>query len=103
MVEAIRKWRHYLARHFTLLTDQKFVSFMFGKNCKGKITNDKIVHWRIELCSYSFDISYRPGKENVLANTLSRVYCSVMSYGNLLDLYSSLCHPGVITFPFYPF
>ena len=70
IVEAICKWRHYLAtRHFILLTDQKSVSFMFDQNSKGKIKNDKISGWRIELCSYSFDISYRPGKENVLVQT----------------------------------
>ena len=30
IVEALRKWRHYLTgRHFTIITDQKSVSFMF--------------------------------------------------------------------------
>ena len=31
VIEAIRKWKHYLTgRHFTLITDQKSVSYMFN-------------------------------------------------------------------------
>jgi hypothetical protein len=30
IVEAIRKWRHFLTRHFYLVTDQRSVSFMFN-------------------------------------------------------------------------
>ena len=48
IVEALRKWRHYLlGNRFTIVTDQKSVAFMFdGKNC-GKVKNDKIMGWRI--------------------------------------------------------
>ena len=42
IVEAIRKWRHYLTgRHFTLVMDQRSVSFMFDRCKYGKIKNDK--------------------------------------------------------------
>ena len=46
IVEALRKWRHFLmGRHFTLLTDQKSVSFMFNNAAYGKTKNDKIERW----------------------------------------------------------
>ena len=42
VVEALRKWRHLLiGRHFTLVTDQKSVSFMFDRHHASKIKNEK--------------------------------------------------------------
>ena len=96
IIEAIRHWRHLLTgRHFTLKTDQKSVSYMFDQKHKGKIKNDKIMRWRLELSCYSFDISYLPGKENIPADTLSRVACSISSENSLYKLHESLCHPGI--------
>ena len=98
IIESIRKWRHYLAtHHFTLFTDQRSVAFMFDKGVpvRSKMT---ILRWRIELGSFSFNIQYRPGKENILADTLSRVQCSAMTTDNLVILHTSLCHPGVTRF-----
>ena len=68
---------------------------MFEKKHKGRIKNDKIYRWRLDLSCYSFDIRYRPGEENVIADTFSRVYCSAVSSDTLVDLHNSLCHPGV--------
>ncbi|XP_054260530.1 uncharacterized protein LOC128985173 [Macrosteles quadrilineatus] len=43
IVEALRKWRHYLiGRHFRLITDQRSVAFMFSDRNASKIKNDKI-------------------------------------------------------------
>ena len=97
IVEAIRKWRHFLSgRHFTLITDQKSVSFMFDCSTGNKIKNDKILRWRLELACYSCDIKYRPGIENSSADLFSRAYCSaVSSSSDLLQLHNSLCHPGI--------
>lgn len=95
IVEAIRKWRHYLTgRHFSILTDQQSVAYMFKTNHKGKIKNDKIMRWRIELSTYDFDIIYRPGCQNVSADALSRV-CMSMSISKLREIHEDLCHPGV--------
>ena len=122
VVEAIRHWRHFLTgRHFSLITDQKSVSFMFNTNHKGKIKNEKIMRWRMELMCYHFDIKYRPGSENIPADTLSRP-CNTMFNANapifdpcdfsshsinsisssvysnidkLKELHISLSHPGV--------
>ena len=59
IIESIHHWKHYLTgKHFTLKTDQKSVSYMFDQRHRGKIKNDKIMHWRVELSCYSFDIVY---------------------------------------------
>lgn len=45
IVEAGRKRRYYLVgTRFTLLTDQKSVSFMFDRSYQRKLKNDKIQH-----------------------------------------------------------
>ena len=96
VVEALRKWRHLLlGRHFTLLTDQKSVSYMFDTRHANKIKNDKILRWRIELSSFYFTVVHRPGKENVGADTLSRAFCGAVTVNRLRELHIALCHPGV--------
>ena len=69
---------------------------MFNTNNHGKIKNNKILRWQIELSCYDFDIQYRPGKENWTADCLTRAYCSA-AYNNepLVKLHESLCHPGI--------
>ena len=98
IVESLKRWRHYLiGKKFTLLTDQKSVSFMLDPKSHGKIKNEKICRWRIELSCFSFVIQYRTGKTNSAADLLSRSYnCSMsQTYTKLASLHSDLCHPGV--------
>lgn len=97
IVESIRQWRHYLLGvHFQLLTDQRSVAFIYDRNHHGKIKNDKIQRWKLELSCFSYDVVYRPGRENAGADALSRLYsCSIASGTNLKELHANLCHPGV--------
>ena len=96
IIEAVRHWKHYLTgKHFTLRTDQKSVSFMFDQKHKGKIKNDKILRWRIELSCYSFDIVYKPGWDNIPPDALSRISCALPNDESLRQLHDALCHPGV--------
>ena len=72
IIETIRHWKHYLTgRHFLIKTDQRSVAYMFNTKQRGKIKNDKIMRWRIELSCYNFDIVYRPGAENIAPDTFS--------------------------------
>ena len=97
IIEAVRHWKHFLSgRLFTLKTDQKSVDYMFDLRHKGKIKNDKFLRWRLELSCYSFDIVYRPGKDNVPPDTLSRATCAAATEDSLYNLHEALCHPGVI-------
>ena len=43
IIETVRKWEHFLkGRHFTLVTNQKCVSFIFDKANRGKVKNAKL-------------------------------------------------------------
>ena len=71
-------------RHFILKTGQKSVSYMFEKQHRGKIKNEKFLHWRLELSCFSFDIVYR------LSAT-----CAMATEDSLFKLHEALCHPGI--------
>lgn len=95
IVEAIKKWRHYLiGNNFRLVTDQRSVSFIYGNELKGKVKNEKIQRWKLELSCFHYDVVYRPGPENLGADALSRQYCSA-SQTELYKLHEALSHPGV--------
>ena len=97
IIESGRRWRHYLiGRHFVLITDQQSITYMFNSQRHGKIKNDKIMRWRVELSCYSYDIIYRPGRMNLAADALSRSTCaSVEPTNSLSKLHDQLCHPGI--------
>ena len=97
IIEALRHWRQFLTgKHFTLKTDQKSVAFMFNQQHKSKIKNDKIMRWKLELSCYSFDISYKPGKDNVVPDTFSRIIGALSTDKSLYKLHDALCHPGIV-------
>jgi hypothetical protein len=72
---------------------------MYNNKRRTKIKNDKIARWRVDLSCYNYDVVYRPGEENVGADTLSRIKnCSVISNHSLSylkELHEALCHPGI--------
>ena len=46
IVEAIRKWSHFLAgHHFKLITDQRSVAFMYNHKTHAKLKNTKDLRW----------------------------------------------------------
>ena len=76
IIQTVRKWNHYLCRcKFTLITDQQSLAFMFDqkKKKRSKIKNAKTELWQIEMCAFSYDIIYKPGKLNVTPDALSRI------------------------------
>ena len=57
IMEAVCKWGHLLSRqHFTIITDQRSVSFMFDNRKRSKIKNTKIQSWRMELAEFSYTL-----------------------------------------------
>ena len=98
IIEVVRKGSYFLLRReFHLITDQRTVAFMLDKRKHTKIKNNKIQGWRLELASYGYTIQYRPGRENVGPDTLTRAICASMtnSLSKLSDIHDRLCHPGV--------
>lgn len=67
---AITTLRPYLyGRHFLVKTDHKPLIYMYNmKNPASKLTRI-----RLELEEYDFTIEYIPGKDNVMADALSRI------------------------------
>lgn len=82
--------------HFSLITDQKSVSFMFNPKTMSKVINKnkKISMYMMGLCNFLFDVIYCSSKENAVVDALSRVYSSTTST-NLLNLHKELCHLGL--------
>jgi hypothetical protein len=69
ILEAIRLWRPYLSYDkFLVLTDHAPLTRLF----KQKELNQRQTRWIETLSEYTFDIVYKPGKTNVVADALSR-------------------------------
>ena len=68
---------------------------MFDQKRIGKIKNAKILSWRIELGTFSYNVIHRPGSENVAADALSRVIAVLNLHLDLMKIHGSLGHPGI--------
>lgn len=65
---AVEKYKPYLyGTKFTLVTDHKPLTFI-----KNSTKNAKILNWRLQLENYDYDVIYKCGKANVVADALSR-------------------------------
>jgi hypothetical protein len=69
IVHSLRKWRHYLmGKRFELITDHNGLKYLFDQ----PILNVRQTRWLEFLSEYDFDIKHIKGKENKVANALSR-------------------------------
>ena len=69
VVHALKKWRHYLlSQVFELVTDHKSLKWIFTQ----PDLNMRQRRWVEFLQEFSFEIKFRPDKENQAANALSR-------------------------------
>lgn len=67
---ATRHFRPYLfGRKFTLYTDHQPLTYALNL----KTPNSKLVKWRLRLSEFNFEVEYKPGKQNVVADALSRI------------------------------
>ena len=98
IIEVVRKWRHFLARRqFALITDQRSVAFILDSRKPTKIKNNKIQEWRLELASFCYTVTYRPGKDNIGPDILTRALCAsaISTHNKPSGIDDQLCHPGV--------
>jgi hypothetical protein len=69
IVHALKMWRHYLlGRKFVLMTDHYGLRYLFDK---PKL-NARQARWMNLLSEFDFEIKHIKGKENRVANALSR-------------------------------
>lgn len=70
IVWATKQFRHYLyGRKFIVQTDHRPLVWLSGL----KEPNSKLQRWKIKLEEYNFTVEYIQGKENVVADALSRI------------------------------
>lgn len=75
VVFALKIWRHYLlAEKFELFTNHKSLKYLFTQ----KDLNMRQQRWLEFLASYDLDIQYTHGKENVVADALSRKHAVIV-------------------------
>ena len=66
--------RHYLfGSKFEVFSDHKSLKYLFDQ----KELNMRQRRWLELLKDYDFDLSYHPGKENVVVDALSRKYFQI--------------------------
>lgn len=69
VVHAIEKFRQYVdGTHFTVITDHSALQWL----SKMRDPHGRLARWAMKLQQFDFDIVHRPGKSNVVADSLSR-------------------------------
>ena len=71
VIFATNHFRVYLfGRQFHLVTDNRALTWLHSQSLEPK---DRITRWVMDLQEFDFIVSHRPGKENLNADTLSRL------------------------------
>jgi hypothetical protein len=71
VVHAINKFRHYITGYEIFIhTDHSTIRYLMNK----PITNGRVTRWLLLLQEFNITILDRPGKENVVADFLSRIH-----------------------------
>ncbi|GKD76875.1 putative mitochondrial protein [Tanacetum coccineum] len=88
VVAALDKWKGYLLdRHFKIRTDHFSLKYLLNQ----KLTTPFQFKWLPKLLGYDYEIVYKKGSENVVADALSRMDSS----GELLQISVSSVSSGV--------
>ncbi|GJV33332.1 putative mitochondrial protein [Tanacetum coccineum] len=67
---ALEKWRGYLLdRHFKIKTDHFSLKYLMGQ----RLTTPFQTKWLPKLLGFDYEISYKSGSENVVADALLRI------------------------------
>ncbi|KAK9058307.1 hypothetical protein SSX86_023148 [Deinandra increscens subsp. villosa] len=70
ITESVKKWRQYLlGSRFRVYTDHHSLKHLLTQT----IQTPEQQKWLTKLMGYDFEIHYKPGKENMVADALSRV------------------------------
>ncbi len=76
IMHALERWRPFLlGRHFKVYTDHR--SLVYLKTQSN--LNQRQLRWMEKAADYDCEILYKPGKENVVADALSRIHINALS------------------------
>ena len=93
IVEALHYWRYLLLRRkFQWSQIRKVFYSCMTKVPDPKLKNDKIARWPIKLLQLIFNMKYRPGKENSVADTFSRIAAVNNPLSTFRELHENPCH-----------
>ena len=82
-MHALTKWRHFLlGQYFVLYTDHRSLQYIFTQ----PNLNARQCRWMEFLCEYNFEVKYVQGKENKVADALSRRCHELSSLTLTVDL-----------------
>jgi transposase InsO family protein len=69
ILHALKKWRPYLiGRHFKVKTDHDSLKYFLEQ----RLSSEEQQKWVTKILGYDFEIVYKKGKQNVVADALSR-------------------------------
>jgi hypothetical protein len=69
LVWATRKFRQFVhGQHFTVRTDHAALKWL----CTARFESSKLECWDLRLQEFNFEVECLPGKQNVVADNLSR-------------------------------
>jgi hypothetical protein len=69
ILHALKKWHPYLiGRHFKVKTDQDSLKYFLEQ----RLSSEEQQKWVTKILGYDFEIIYKKGKQNVVADALSR-------------------------------
>ena len=70
ILDSVKRFRPYLyGKKFTIETDHKPLAWLY----KIKEPNSRLIRWRLKLEEFDFEVIYKKGKDNVVADALSRI------------------------------
>ena len=69
ILHALKKWSPYLiGRHFKVKTDHDSLKYFLEQ----RLSSEEQQKWVTKILGYDFEIVYKKGKQNVVADALSR-------------------------------
>lgn len=87
IIWAVQYFRPSLfGKRFTIVTDHKPLTWLMN----FKQPNSKIIRWRLQLQEYDFEVIYKKGSQNVIADALSRPEVS-MNHSEVLPTSQTVC------------
>ena len=78
VIRALWIWRHYLfGNHFNVVIDHNSLKYLQTQPTLSR----RQARWAELIAEFDFEIVYRPGKSNVVADALSRL--NAVDYGTI--------------------